>query len=100
MEIAVMGDEYFVTGFQSAGIKNAFVVENADKTFEEVIKNEKIGILITDKKVFDTMTERHKEMAMTMVRPTVVILSHDVGGEENLRLMIKRSLGIDLWGKE
>ena len=95
-----MGDEYFVTGFEAAGIKNAFVADNPDKTFEEIIKNEKIGILITDKKVFDTMTERHKEMAMTMVRPTVVILSHDVGGEENLRLMIKRSLGIDLWGKE
>ena len=100
MEIAVMGDEYFVTGFQAAGIKNTFVVENSDKSFEEVIKNENIGILITDKKIFDSMSERHKEQAMTMVRPTVVILSHDVGGEENLRLMIKRSLGIDLWGKE
>jgi vacuolar-type H+-ATPase subunit F/Vma7 len=89
-----------VTGFQAAGIKNTFVAEDASKTFEEIIKRRDIGILITDKKVFDNLTERQKEKAMTMVRPTVVILSHDVGGEENLRLMIKRSLGIDLWDKE
>ncbi len=97
MEIAVMGDEYFVTGFQVTGVKNAFVAEDANKVFEEIMAREDIGILITEKNTYGMLSERLKEKAMTQVKPTVVILSHDVGGEENLRLMIKRSLGIDLW---
>ncbi len=99
MEIVVVGDEYFVTGFSAAGIKKAFVADDAGKIFEDLMAREDIGIVITDKSTFDTLNERMKEKAMTQVRPTVVILSHDVGGEENLRLMIKRSLGIDLWGQ-
>ncbi len=99
MEIAAVGDEYFVTGFLAAGIKNAFVADNAEKEIEELLARDDIAIVITDKKTFDTLSERLKEKVMTQVKPTAVILSHDIGGEENLRLMIKRSLGIDLWGE-
>ena len=99
MEIAVMGDEYFVSGFQTAGVRNTFIADDANKTFEEIMGKENIGIVITEKKTFDKLSERLKERAMTQVKPTVVILAHDVGGEENLRIMIKRSLGIDLWSK-
>lgn len=99
MEIAVVGDEYFVSGFQTAGVRNTFVADDANKTFEEVMGKENIGVVITEKKTFDKLNERLKERAMTQVKPTVVILAHDVGGEENLRIMIKRSLGIDLWSK-
>ena len=56
-----------------------------------------IGILIMDNKDFELLNERLKEKAMTQVQPTVVVLSYDVSAEENLRLMIKRSLGIDVW---
>jgi vacuolar-type H+-ATPase subunit F/Vma7 len=58
-----------------------------------------IGIVLTDKKIFEMLNDRLKEKTMTQVKPTVVVLSHDLGGEENLRHMIKRSLGIDLWNK-
>jgi vacuolar-type H+-ATPase subunit F/Vma7 len=97
MEIAAVGDEYFVIGFQAAGIRNAFVVGEKE-TFEELMEKDGIGIIITEKKVFDSLDERLKEKAMTQLKPIVVVLSHDIGGEENLRLMIKRSVGIDLWG--
>ena len=99
MEIAAVGDEYFVTGFLAAGVKNAFVADDAGKVFEQLMNREDVAIVITDKKTFDTLNERLKEKVMTQVKPTAVILSHDIGGEENLRIMIKRSLGIDLWGE-
>lgn len=99
MEIAVMGDEHFVTGFYIAGVSKGFVVEKetVNKTFESIMGSEQIGIVVTEKKTLDMLTERNREIAMTKVRPTVVTLSHDVQAEENLRLMIKRSLGVDLW---
>jgi len=101
-EIAAMGSEYFVIGFQSAGVRNAYVVtkENINRKFEEVMENKDIGILIMNNDDFQMLNERLKEKAMVQVRPTVIILSHDISAEENLRLMIKRSLGIDLWNRK
>lgn len=93
-----MGDENFVMGFQIAGIKNSFVVEgDANKVVEEVMGREDIGIVVTEKKTFDMLNEHMKEKILTAARPAFVILSFDVSAEENLRLMIKRAMGIDLW---
>lgn len=99
MEIAVIGSESFILGFHIAGVSKGFVVEKdtANRTFESVMNTEGVGIVVMDKSTFEMLSERNKETAMTKVKPTVVTLSHDVGGESNLRLMIKRSLGVDLW---
>lgn len=101
-EIAVMGNEYFTMGFQAAGVRNVFVVEgqNLNREFERIMERKDIGILIMHNDDFQRLSERLKEKALVQVKPTVVILSHDVSAEENLRLMIKRSLGIDLWSKK
>lgn len=102
MEIGVLGTEHFVRGFEIAGVKHTFVVnkENINKIFEEVMERDDIGILIMDNNDFEMLNEKLKEKALTQVQPTVVVLSHDISAEENLRIMIKRSLGIDIWGKE
>ena len=101
-EIAVMGSEYFTLGFQAAGVRNAFVVskETINRKFEEIMEKKDIGILIMNNDDFQMLNERAKEKALVQVRPTVVILSHDISAEENLRVMIRRSLGIDLWNKK
>ena len=101
MEIVAIGDEHFVTGFELAGVRHTFVVDrtNASETFERIMENDDIGIVVMDNTTYDMLSERLKERAMTQVKPTVVVLSHDVSAEENLRLLIKRALGIDLWGK-
>lgn len=99
MDIVTVGDENFVLGFEITGVKNSFIVNssNANETFENVLGNSNIGIAITDKKTFATLNERTKEKVMTSVKPTFVILSFDMEAEENLKMMIKRSLGVDLW---
>jgi len=97
-----MGSEYFTLGFQAAGVRHAFVVtkETINRQFEEVMESKDIGILIMNNDDFQMLNERSKERALVQVRPTVVILSHDISAEENLRIMIRRSLGIDLWEKK
>lgn len=99
LEIAAIGDEIFVTGFQIAGVRETIVSgENPTAAFEKLMSRDDIGIIITEKPLFDRLSERLRERTMVTVKPTVVVLSHDIGGDENLRLMIKRSLGIDVWG--
>lgn len=99
MQIAAIGDEHFVSGFHLAGISRTYVVDDAaaNRIVEEAVADEGNAVIITNKTVYDILTPRLKEIVNTTVRPTFVILSHDVGAEENLRMMIKRSLGIDLW---
>ncbi len=99
MDIVTVGDENFVLGFEIAGIKNSFVVDrgNANETFEKILGDSSIGIAVTDKSAFAMLNERIREKIMTSVKPTFVILSFDVEAEENLKMMIKRSLGVDLW---
>lgn len=100
MDIAVWGDEHFILGFQSAGVKHAFRAEqDVHRTFESIMQRDDIGLLIMENTAFERLPERLKERALTQVRPTVIVLSHDVSAEENLRLMIRRSLGIDVWNK-
>ncbi|MBU0953066.1 MAG: V-type ATP synthase subunit F [Nanoarchaeota archaeon] len=100
--IAIVGDEYFVVGFQLAGVKRTVIADEAtiNKKLEAVLDRKDIGIVIMQHTDFEKLNQRLKDRAMTQVKPTVVVLSHDTSAEENLRLMIKRSLGIDLWSKE
>ncbi len=98
MDITAVGDEHFVVGFNIAGIKSTFVVEK--DTVNRVMENVMSGnnaVVIINKTIYDMLNPRMKEAVDTSVKPTFVILSHDVSGEENLKMMIKRSLGIDLW---
>ena len=101
-ELAVVGDEYFVIGFQMVGVKHGFVVDRktVNKTMEEVMERKDVGIVMMDNTSFDALNERLKERAMIQVKPTVVVLSHDVSAEQNLRLLIRRALGIDVWGQQ
>ena len=102
LDIVVMGNESLIIGFRLAGISRGYVVDknNINEMFEDLINKEDIGIIIMDNSDFENLSQRNKERAMTIVKPTVVVLSFDTSGEENLRLMIKRSIGVDLWDKE
>ena len=97
-----MGSEHFAIGFQSAGVRNVSVVtwEIINRKFEEAREIKDTGILIMNNDDFQMLNERLRERALVQVKPTVVILSHDISAEENLRIMIRRSLGIDLWNKK
>lgn len=97
MQIAVIGNDDFVTGFRLAGVTNVFASEkNLEEKIEQALLNEKIGILVLEEDSFNLLNNRVRKRLDKLVKPVVVTVS-DKGKETNLREMIKRSLGVDLW---
>jgi len=97
MQIGVIGNDDFVTGFQLAGVRNVYVTEkNADERVDEALENKEIGILIMDQNDYDTLSHRARSKLEKLVTPVVVTLSRE-GKETDLRSLIKRSVGVDLW---
>ena len=100
MELAVVGDDDFVTGFMLSGVRHAFETNgNVNEVINKVIQNKEIGIVIMDEKEYSSLNAKMKEFLENTIRPVVVTLSKEGRGED-LRLYIKRTLGVDLWQKE
>jgi len=98
MELAVVGGEDFVLGFRLLGIRK--IHEAKDKELEEkiefVLEDKTIGILVlhddTLKKIPPLMSERLRNS----IRPVLITVGHE---EEDLRLKIRRAIGIDLYAE-
>lgn len=102
MELAVVGPENFVLGFALSGIKSIFEVDNqdeAERCVEKIIENKQIGIMIIDEKTAECLDERMREKLMVSVSPVVVTLSTQ-SSQDELRRMIIKSIGIDVWKEE
>ena len=97
MEIAVVGNDDFATGFALAGVRYYFTSEtNLDEKVEEALKYKEIGVLVMEEEQFQSLNNKTKKMVEKLVKPVLVLIS-DKGKETNIREMIKRSLGVDLW---
>lgn len=97
MEIAVIGNDDFTTGFALAGVRHAFTAENSlDEKVEEALKFPEIGVLVVEEEQFNALNVKTKKMLEKLVKPVLVLVS-DRGKETDLRDLIKRSLGVDLW---
>jgi len=97
MEIAVVGNDEFVTGFALTGVKNTFSAEkNFEKEVEKVLQLKEIGILIMEQDQFNSMNNKTKKMLEKIVKPVLITIS-DKGRETDIRDMIKRTIGVDLW---
>ncbi len=102
MELAVVGPEEFVLGFTLSGIKNIFEVENpdeAERRVEKIVEDKQIGIMIIDEKTMESLDERMREKLLVSVSPVVVTLSTQ-SSQDELRRMIIKSIGIDVWKEE
>lgn len=96
MEIAVVGDDDFVTGFMLAGITHIHAPKEYDRQVQEIVEDRTIGILVMEESDFDKLKESTKRMLEKVVTPVIITLSKE-GKEENLRDLIKKSVGVDLW---
>lgn len=98
-EIAVVGRDEFVLGFQLAGIRNA--IRTADsaafqRAIEDVLASRErtLGILIVDAKDVQTLSSHTRKKLTDAIDPVVV----QMGGEGgDLREKVKRAIGIDLY---
>lgn len=97
MEIGVIGQSEFTLGFRLAGIRKVVDMRNADE-FGDMMEEQSVGIVITDKNTLDALPEHERERALKSVKPVVVVVSD--AAQEELRAMIIRSIGVDLLQQE
>ena len=97
MEIAIIGSDDFVTGFRLSGANRIFVSEkDMNEKIDLALKHENIGVLVFDEQQFNDLDYKTKKMLDKIVTPVVVTVS-DTGKDSDLRHMIKKSIGVDLW---
>ncbi len=97
MQIAVIGTDDFVTGFRLAGIKNIVAVENNfDEKINEILNKEEIGVIVAEQEELDKTSVKTKRILDKLITPVLITLSSK-GKETDLRELIKRTVGVDLW---
>lgn len=96
MELAVIGKEDFCLGFSLAGIRNIHETENPDDAVKSVMADESIGVVVFDEALAGKLGEFEKAKLEASVRPVFVMLSLKEESED-LKKMIKKSIGVELW---
>lgn len=95
-ELAAIGPEDFVLGFQLAGVDRARTTtpETYAEEIEDLLQEPEVGIIIArNQDVDDLPNQLHKEVTGS-VDPVVIQLGGGAG--EGLREKIRSAIGIDL----
>lgn len=96
LQIAALGGSEFVMGFALAGVRNICETTDASKDIRALRGNADIGIVIVEEKILANLDMHERREIEDSVRPVFIPIS-EVATQENLRRMIKKSLGIDVW---
>ncbi|MBI5389060.1 V-type ATP synthase subunit F [Candidatus Woesearchaeota archaeon] len=95
--LAVVGDSKFILGFQLAGIRKTVIADeqNPLRTLREVMQDKNVGIVIVDEDCLNKVHPHDRRFIEDSVQPVVIPLSTKAS-QDNLRQLIKRSIGVDL----
>ena len=99
-ELAVIGSNEFIMGFELIGIKQIFEANTENKlknTLNDVMNNPNIGIIVIDDKSLSKLNEGFRKKVENSITPVTVVLSEKDMPQSNLKELIKKSIGIDLW---
>ena len=98
MELSVIGNSDFVTGFRLAGIRKIYDTESIelDDAVRSVLEDTDVGILIMHNDDVNKLPDSLKRALNDSVQPTVVTLGGS-GDSSSLRDKIKQAVGVDLW---
>jgi V/A-type H+/Na+-transporting ATPase subunit F len=91
MKIAVVGSEEFSLGFQLAGIREIASAE----AVAGFLSRKDLGIVILDEATMTGLDQRVKEEVLGSISPVFLVVSEQAQQEE-LRKMIRQSIGVDL----
>ena len=95
LEIAAAGDAEFTLGFRLAGVKRVYDLKKTP--VKELLSNKELGILILNLDDLAALPEHVQEQVRNSSRPVAVVVSKEGGAEENMRKLIKKSIGVDIW---
>lgn len=97
MKIGAVGSGDFVLGFKLAGVDKVYVSEgNTSHAFQNAASDEEIGIIIIHEREYNGLPPATLKAMEKAARPIVITVSEE-GGESNMRDMIRRCIGVDLW---
>jgi len=98
VNVVVLGSNEFVVGFKLAGIRETIEVSSEPlKDIEELRKRDDIGIVVIDEKIMEALEQHQREEIEDSVDPVFIPVSTKVE-QDSLRRLIKKSIGVDLWG--
>jgi len=98
-KIACLGTEKFILGFQLAGIRKTIIVNeklNLLDQFLALLDDKEIGIVIVDEDILDKLESQDRTDIEDSVDPVFIPLS-DTASSDNIRKLIIKSIGVDLW---
>jgi len=97
VNVAILGSNEFVLGFQLAGIKETIEVsEKPIQDIEGLKKREDIGIVVVEEKILDALQQHKRQEIEDSVDPVFIPLSTKAE-QDSLKRLIKKSIGIELW---
>ncbi|MBR9699541.1 hypothetical protein GOV09_03750 [Candidatus Woesearchaeota archaeon] len=101
-KVACIGTEAFTLGFQLAGIRMSVNTEDKKDILDKMYQlkeNKEVGIIIVDESVLQKLESQDRSDIEDSVDPVFISLSKDAGGD-NIRKLIIKSIGVDLWKGE
>jgi V/A-type H+-transporting ATPase subunit F len=96
--IGVMGRSDFVLGFNLAGVRKTYVVDEAGfpKAIERILsQKDDLGILIVEDQALSTLSPLQRRRVTESLEPVVVAMGEGAG-QNDLREKVKRAIGIDI----
>ncbi|MDO8740494.1 MAG: V-type ATP synthase subunit F [Candidatus Woesearchaeota archaeon] len=99
-QIAAIGTSEFIGGFQLAGIRKTVEIKKDPMSqIRDLMQDKEMSIVIIDERILNGLESNDKVFIEDCIRPVFVPLSTEAA-QENLRRLIKKSIGVDLWKKE
>ena len=96
MELAVIGQEDFILGFQLAGIRKIYKAgDKPMQLIKEIMQNKEIGVVIIDDTTISRLEEHELLDVEGSISPVFVQLSTKTS-QDSLKKLIRKSIGVDL----
>ncbi len=87
-----------IIGMRLAGVEGKLVEskEEAEKSLDEVIRNEDIQILVVNKSIYSYLEERLLDIKINKKQPLIVVISTENGmtRSDHMTNIIKESIGL------
>ena len=97
MELAAVGRDDFVQGFQLVGVRKTVTAapEDLERRIAQVLDDPDVGILILETGDVEKLSHAMRRRLETVARPVVIAVGSTES--EDLRTKIRRAIGVDLF---
>ncbi len=106
-KIVVVGDSVLPLGLKLAGVKEGYTtegIEDAERLLMELFERKDVGIIVVTEGIANGIKDRRVKYRMdNSIDPVILPVpgyNENVSGEDTLRKLILRAVGIDIMEKQ